>query len=104
MAVHAIRLDERHPRRDAAQELVVRFRRGRLRNRCGRPVRRRPAVADAEPRETGKPRRERLRILLEDGPPFWGHGLRRLEVLHEELLDVAEIQVFKKALIHFVRG
>jgi hypothetical protein len=104
MAVHAIGLDERHRRRDAAEELVVRLRRRRLRSGSGRAVRGRPAVPDAEARETRKPLRERLRILLEDGPPFCGHGLRRLEVLHEELLDVAEIQVFKKALIHSVRG
>ncbi len=92
VAVHPVRLDERHRGGDSAEELFV-DRGGLGGDRCGGAV----SVGGNELMETlrGRQVRGQVRIGLEVRAPLGLYGFRRIQVLDEELLDIAEIEVFE---------
>jgi hypothetical protein len=105
VAVHPVRLDERHRGRDAAEEKVVGTR-GRCDRRCRGSVRGRlrrcgeggavPAAVAAwlveQAREPGPARDELAGAALEERPPLGRNRLRVLEVLLEQELTEPGVQ------------
>ena len=51
-----------------------------------------------------EPRSEALRTGFEDRPPLGRYGFGGVEIIEEELFDVAEIQVFEPRWIHLLRA
>jgi hypothetical protein len=95
-----VRLDERHRGGDAAEELHVRFGRsfrsrlgrgryrdGRNRGSCGSVPSRSELERPADDRVLG----DEAVPVLEQPPPLRGNRVRRLEILVEEIPDIAEI-------------
>ncbi len=97
VAVGPMRLDQRHRRRNAPEEQVVGSGLGRRGSRGGSHGR--GAVAATVARELAQPLRvgqageDELRVGLEEGPPFRVDGLRGGEVLGQQLLDEAAVEV-----------
>jgi hypothetical protein len=86
MAVHAVRLDQRHRSGDRAEELLRRRLCGRGRGSIAAVGGSRVELADAL---DDRARLELLGRLLEQCAPFRVDGLGRSQVLLEELLDEA---------------
>ncbi len=96
MPVHPVRLDKRHRRGDAAEQLLVDC--GRLGDRGSGAVSvRRDELVQAL---RGRKMCGQIGVRLEVGPPLRRNRLRRIQVVDEELLDIAEIEVFEGCGIH----
>ena len=103
MAVHPVRLDERHRSRDTAEELLVRLRGGGFgrRSDCGLgrsgdraavPRRRYRPRTFEQARDPGQPGQRLVGVLLEQGAPLGRNRVRVLEVLLEDRACVARVQ------------
>ena len=106
MAVHPVRLDERHRGCDRSEELGGggRLCRGLGRGGCGSAVAtvRRSRVELAYPLNDGARLGQGVGRLLEELAPGRIDGFRGREILLEQLLDEAGIQVFELLLGHSV--
>ena len=113
VAVRAVRLDERHRRGDAAEQLRVdgrRLRRLEHRDRCLGGVGLGPRVADVvgpvprktleQPREPGMGREQFGVAALEERAPLGRHALRVLEVVVEQRACVAGVQAVDVVRAH----
>ena len=106
MAVGAMRLDQGHPRRDSAEQQAV-GRRFSLAGRHRRGGRRRAVsighavgVELAQPPKQREVLEERLGVRLEERPPLRIHRLGSSEVVGEELLDEAGVQIVNLLAFH----
>ena len=103
MAVGPMRLHQRHPRRDSAEQQTVgrRFAHGRRRSggsavSTGHAVR----IELAQPAQDREVLEQRLGIRLEESPPLRVHRLGSGEVVGEELLDEAGVQIVNLLAFH----